>query len=151
MANINVLYCLLFFLNVNIQLEQIVQNLERNTRLYSEVTPLKCEICLKYFQTLDYLINRQKIHANVIPFECHTCGKNFSDNAHLIKHIETHRDATFGCEACICKFKKKITLKNHKLYHTGQRKFLCKTCFQAFDGFYPDIISTTWKSFMKVR
>ena len=40
---------------------------------------------------------------------------------------------SFECTICSFTFRKEEVYLKHRLYHTGERKHLCPTCFQAFE------------------
>ena len=45
----------------------------------------------------------------------------------------THKLIFYSTKTCNFTFKGEIVYKKHQLYHTGERKYLCTTCFQAIE------------------
>ena len=78
------------------------------------------------------------------------CELSFWDKCKLHRHVERHeKDESFECTICSFIFRKEEVYLKHWLYHTGERKHWCSTCFQAFD--IKDNSKSTQRGMMWIR
>ena len=66
-------------------------------------------------------------------FECLKCHKIFIKWHQLKRHSKYHREKTFVCDICGCKFVYKYQLDGHKaLVHCKESKYECDLCNKTF-------------------
>ena len=108
-----------------------------------------------------------KIHLK--EFQCDLCDYRASSKPFLDDHVrQVHTlERPFKCDQCDFAASSKSTLKNHKVVHVTERKYICSTCSKSFKRlgkcysksflqftaqFCPDIpfLGEVWTTFMKV-
>ncbi|CAH1724487.1 unnamed protein product [Aphis gossypii] len=69
---------------------------------------------------------------DILKYKCDQCNLEFLYKSWFLRHKAIHNPATFTCNYCPKKFKRKDGLKEHTFYHIGRAKFKCDICSNLF-------------------
>lgn len=124
--------------------------------------PLECKICKKRYKEQSTYKNHKETHENIQKYGCDICPKKFVTRERLFAHRRLHlgkryectqpgcefraRSSTalrnhikmkhlerrFQCGICSKKFGSKQNLEQHEVIHSGEVKWHCSPCSQAF-------------------
>ncbi|KAL6940174.1 hypothetical protein ACO0QE_004069 [Hanseniaspora vineae] len=117
------------------------QKLQRHLKVHSCYKGYQCNICKKFFSTLDILSQHTKIHdpekvklQNVVRVKspcCKKCDIEFEKDEDLKQHSQLHKSArTFTCGKCGRVFKEQSNYSKHLKTHNY--KFKCSFCPKSF-------------------
>ncbi|XP_055625496.1 zinc finger protein 17-like [Toxorhynchites rutilus septentrionalis] len=83
-----------------------------------------CKVCGKRSTCMKY---HMMCHTGERPFECYFCDKKFRTSTKLNTHVNgVHlKLRNYACEVCDKKFLDAGNLRNHRVTHGGERKFIC--------------------------
>ena len=105
-----------------------VASIDMKVHDYSKA--LKCDVCLKVFQSQKDVKRHFRIHTGEKPFACQICDKKFTQKCALGQHQAIHSDVR-NVKCGICPdgrfFKTKHELRLHMVYHY-EPKFSCSHC-----------------------
>ena len=92
----------------------------------------KCTVCGTTRSSVQ-LINEHHLKDHK-PQICPTCGKTFALASTLIKHMYTHEEQRFQCDACDFSSHFESELNSHKIVHRKNPSFQCmvKNCGKWF-------------------
>ncbi|XP_052744422.1 zinc finger protein 501 isoform X2 [Bicyclus anynana] len=110
----------------------IQSDLRVHQRTHNGEKPYACHLCDKTFATSGNLSIHVRIHNKEVRYKCKECDRGFvtcsSYNVHLKRH-KGQRD--YLCE-CGKTFYTSSALKQHKVVHTGVKKYQCLVCERKF-------------------
>ncbi|XP_077291617.1 uncharacterized protein LOC143915064 [Arctopsyche grandis] len=122
--------------------DQITEKIEITPTVFSvtesldielQITPHRCDICLKYFKTKRILKQHISIHTSEKRHKCETCSKSFFKRSNLINHIRIHNgEKPYKCERCSKCFVTTSSLNKHMKLHTGEKPHKCEICSKSF-------------------
>ncbi|XP_058838780.1 zinc finger protein 28 homolog [Topomyia yanbarensis] len=83
-----------------------------------------CKMCGKFSTCLKY---HMMCHTGERPFACNQCEKSFRTATKLRIHVNcVHlKVRKYTCDVCNRKFLDSGNLRNHKVIHSGERKYVC--------------------------
>lgn len=110
---------------------------DRNTlklhiRVHLGINLKQCPICPKGFAKQSFLGFHMKSH-EMKDHPCQNCDRVFNSKQSLREHInDVHKvekpQKTYMCEICSKVFTRVNTLNQHRITHTGEKKFSCEIC-----------------------
>lgn len=100
--------------------------------------PFACAYCTEYFKDEEELKTHVKELHQMNIHTCHICNKDLFSFGKLLSHVKLiHPDnkealqevnSRLKCEICQKQFASTKSLKNHKMTHTGEKKYQCPHC-----------------------
>ncbi|CAG7821990.1 unnamed protein product, partial [Allacma fusca] len=96
----------------------------------------ECASIRSFSSKLRLEIHHKKVHEGIThPFKCEDCGKSYQMLTQLNFHHKTihlGQFDLFNCEFCGRGFKLRGNLEQHRVIHTGERRFKCPECPMDF-------------------
>ncbi|CRK95900.1 CLUMA_CG009346, isoform A [Clunio marinus] len=104
----------------------------KNHKLRPHKVNEPCEICGKSIRNLKMHLNI--MHFSTIRYQCDICGKKISSKTYLAYHVNNHKDfrtKDFHCQICRSSYFDKKTLKSH-IRNVHEKKLTCLLCGKTF-------------------
>lgn len=106
--------------------------LKLHIRVHLGINLKQCTLCPKGFAKQSFLDFHMKSH-EAKSYPCQKCDTVFNSKQELRDHTnDVHKvekpPKTYMCEVCSKVFNRVNTLNQHRITHTGEKRFECETC-----------------------
>ncbi|XP_018348345.1 PREDICTED: zinc finger protein 708-like [Trachymyrmex septentrionalis] len=107
-------------------------SMRRHEISHTEIKPYHCEFCKRSFTRKENL----KIHIEVKHkldknYKCNVCKEIFTTYERLENHTKKRHKGVYECNQCLSTFIHYMDLKQHMKVHTGEKRYICKTCLKT--------------------
>ncbi|XP_026500167.2 zinc finger protein 558-like [Vanessa tameamea] len=110
----------------------VKSDLTVHQRTHNGEKPYACHLCEKTFATSGNLSIHVRIHNKEVKYTCPECQRGFVTYSSYTVHVKRHRgQRDYRCD-CGKTFYTSSALKQHRVVHSGLKRYQCKLCERRF-------------------